>query len=68
MVPPPPLTIALATPWVTTCFGPTALVTEELALATRIWPLLIATACFTVEGKAEPTGTPTTLEGAIFGD
>ena len=60
MVPPPPLTIALATPWVTTCFGPTALATDELALATRIWPPLIATACFTVEGRADPTGTPTT--------
>lgn len=60
MVPPPPLTIALATPWVITCFGPTALATEELALATRIWPPPIATACFTEEGKAAPTGTPTT--------
>lgn len=68
IVPPPPLTMALATPWVTTCFGPTAFATEEPDFATSIWPPLIATACFTVDCKAEPTGTPTTCNKEVLDD
>lgn len=62
MVPPPLLTIAFATPWVTTCFPPIVFAMEGLDFATSICPPPIATACLTAAGKADPTGTPMTYK------